>query len=36
MVAEPEFQELVLRAYRGLQVLAADEVDNEEASVHGS
>jgi NitT/TauT family transport system ATP-binding protein len=36
MVAEPEFQELVLRAYRGLQVLAPGDVDNEEASVHGS
>jgi NitT/TauT family transport system ATP-binding protein len=36
MVAEREFQELVLRAYRGLQVPVSDEGDNRQASVHGA
>ena len=35
MVAEPEFQELVLRAYSGLQVPLADAADTRQAGVHG-
>jgi NitT/TauT family transport system ATP-binding protein len=36
MVAEPGFQELVLRAYRGLQVPDTDEGDIRQAGVHGA
>jgi NitT/TauT family transport system ATP-binding protein len=36
MVAERGFQELVLRAYRGLQVPVADEGDTRQAGVHGA
>lgn len=36
MVAEPGFQELVLRAYGGLQVPIADEADTRQAEVHGA
>jgi NitT/TauT family transport system ATP-binding protein len=36
MVAEREFQELVLRAYRGLQVPVSDEGDNRQTGVHGA
>jgi NitT/TauT family transport system ATP-binding protein len=36
MVAEPGFQELVLRAYRGLKVPAIDEADTRQAGVHGA
>jgi NitT/TauT family transport system ATP-binding protein len=36
MVAEREFQELVLRAYRGLQVPDTDEGDTHQAGVHGA
>ena len=36
MVAEPEFQELVLRAYRGLQVPIAEAGDIARPSVHGA
>jgi NitT/TauT family transport system ATP-binding protein len=36
MVAEPGFQEMVLRAYRGLQVPAIDEGDTRQAEVHGA
>ena len=36
MVAEPGFQELVLRAYSGLQVPLTDEADNRQAGVHGA
>ena len=36
MVAEREFQELVLRAYRGLQVPDTDEGDTRQAGVHGA
>jgi NitT/TauT family transport system ATP-binding protein len=35
MVAEREFQELVLRAYSGLQVPLTDAADNQQAGVHG-
>jgi NitT/TauT family transport system ATP-binding protein len=35
-VAEPGFQELVLRAYRGLQVPDTDEGDIRQAGVHGA
>jgi NitT/TauT family transport system ATP-binding protein len=35
MVAEPGFQELVLRAYRGLQVPDTDAGDARQAGVHG-
>jgi NitT/TauT family transport system ATP-binding protein len=35
-VAQREFQELVLRAYRGLQVPVTDEADNRQAGVHGA
>ena len=36
MVAEREFQELVLRAYRGLQVPDTDEGDTRQAGLHGA
>jgi NitT/TauT family transport system ATP-binding protein len=36
MVAESGFQELVLRAYRGLQVPITDEADTRQAEVHGA
>jgi NitT/TauT family transport system ATP-binding protein len=36
MVAKPGFQELVLRAYRGLQVADIDEADTRQAGVHGA
>ncbi len=36
MIAEREFQELVLRAYSGLQVPLMDEADNRQAGVHGT
>ena len=36
MVAEPGFQELVLRAYRGLQVPAIDSSYTRQAEVHGA
>jgi NitT/TauT family transport system ATP-binding protein len=36
MVAERDFQELVLRAYRGLQVPDTDEGDTRQAGVHGA
>jgi NitT/TauT family transport system ATP-binding protein len=36
MVAEREFQELVLRAYRGLQVPVTDAGDNRQADLHGA
>jgi NitT/TauT family transport system ATP-binding protein len=36
MVAEREFQELVLRAYSGLQVPLTDEADTRQAGVHGA
>jgi NitT/TauT family transport system ATP-binding protein len=36
MVANPEFQELVLRAYRGLQVPLTDAEDTRQASAHGA
>jgi NitT/TauT family transport system ATP-binding protein len=36
MVAEREFQELVLRAYRGLQVPDTDAGDTRQAGVHGA
>jgi NitT/TauT family transport system ATP-binding protein len=36
MVAEPGFQELVLRAYRGLQVPDTDAGDTRQAGVHGA
>jgi NitT/TauT family transport system ATP-binding protein len=36
MVAEPGFQELVLRAYRGLKVPITDEADTRHAEVHGA
>jgi NitT/TauT family transport system ATP-binding protein len=36
MVAEPNFQELVLRAYRGLQVPITDAGDTRQAEVHGA
>jgi len=36
MVAEREFQELVLRAYRGLQVPDTDEGDTRQVGVHGA
>jgi NitT/TauT family transport system ATP-binding protein len=36
MVAEPQFQELVLRAYRGLQVPISDAGDTRQAEVHGA
>ena len=36
MLAEPEFQELVLRAYSGLQVPLADAADTRQAGVHGA
>jgi NitT/TauT family transport system ATP-binding protein len=36
MVAEPGFQELVLRAYRGLQVSDTDAGDIRQAGVHGA
>jgi hypothetical protein len=36
MVAEREFQELVLRAYRGLQVPLTDAGDTRQAGVHGA
>ena len=35
-VAEPGFQELVLRAYRGLQVPTTDAGDTRQAEVHGA
>ena len=35
MVAEREFQELVLRAYHGLQVPDTDEADTRQVGVHG-
>jgi hypothetical protein len=36
MLAEREFQELVLRAYRGLRVSDTDEGDTRQAGVHGA
>jgi NitT/TauT family transport system ATP-binding protein len=36
MVADPGFQELVLRAYRGLQVPLTDPGDTRQAEVHGA
>jgi hypothetical protein len=36
MVAEPGFQELVLRAYGGLKVPVVDEGDTRQAEVHGA
>jgi len=36
MIAEPGFQELVLRAYRGLQVADIDASDTRQAGVHGA
>jgi NitT/TauT family transport system ATP-binding protein len=36
MIAEPAFQELVLRAYRGLKVPLTDEADTRQAGVHGA
>jgi NitT/TauT family transport system ATP-binding protein len=36
MIAEPGFQELVLRAYRGLQVADIDTSDTRQAGVHGA
>jgi hypothetical protein len=36
MVADPKFQELVLRAYRGLQVPLTDAGDTRQAEVHGA
>jgi NitT/TauT family transport system ATP-binding protein len=36
MLAEPEFQELVLRAYSGLQVPLVDEGDTRQAGVNGA
>jgi NitT/TauT family transport system ATP-binding protein len=36
MVADPKFQELVLRAYRGLQVPLTDAGDARQAQVHGA
>jgi NitT/TauT family transport system ATP-binding protein len=36
MVADPKFQELVLRAYRGLQVPLTDPGDTRQAEVHGA
>jgi NitT/TauT family transport system ATP-binding protein len=36
MLAEPELQELVLRAYSGLQVPLADEADTRQAAVDGA
>jgi NitT/TauT family transport system ATP-binding protein len=36
MVAQPDFQELVLRAYRGLQVPVLDEADTRQAEAHGA
>jgi NitT/TauT family transport system ATP-binding protein len=36
MVAEPGFQQLVLRAYGGLQVPVTDESDNRQSGVHGA
>ena len=35
MVAERHFQELVLRAYRGLQGTGLEDVDNPKAGIHG-
>jgi NitT/TauT family transport system ATP-binding protein len=35
MVAERAFQELVLRAYRGLQGTGLEDVDNPKAGIHG-
>jgi NitT/TauT family transport system ATP-binding protein len=35
-IAEPGFQELVLRAYRGLQVPDTDPGDTRQAGVHGA
>jgi NitT/TauT family transport system ATP-binding protein len=35
MVAERDFQELVLRAYRGLQGTGLEDVDNPKAGIHG-
>ena len=36
MVAERDFQELVLRAYSGLQVPTTDAADTRQAGVHGA
>ena len=36
IVAEPHFQELVLRAYRGLKVPVTDEGDTRQAEIHGA
>jgi NitT/TauT family transport system ATP-binding protein len=36
MIAEPEFQQLVLRAYSGLQIPVTDEADTRQAGVHGA
>jgi NitT/TauT family transport system ATP-binding protein len=36
MVAEREFQDLVLRAYSGLQVPLTDDADTRQAGVHGA
>jgi NitT/TauT family transport system ATP-binding protein len=36
MVADPKFQELVLRAYRGLQVPLTDAGDTRQAQAHGA
>ncbi|MCD6013935.1 MAG: transporter related protein [Solirubrobacterales bacterium] len=36
MLAEPEFQELVLRAYSGLQIPLVDEGDTRQAGVNGA
>jgi NitT/TauT family transport system ATP-binding protein len=36
MLAEPELQELVLRAYSGLQVPLADPADTRQAGAHGA
>jgi NitT/TauT family transport system ATP-binding protein len=36
IVADPEFQQLVLRAYGGLQVPLTDEADTRQAGVHGT
>jgi NitT/TauT family transport system ATP-binding protein len=36
IVADANFQELVLRAYRGLQVPLTDEADTRQAEVHGA
>jgi hypothetical protein len=35
VVAEREFQELVLRAYSGLQIPVTDAGDTRQAGVHG-